>query len=252
MTLQRSCKIIHFPFFLYPTLTDFHHPVFFNPWPGVTSHPGHCYRFYWARSIQTICMHRCFIKRIVSTATATKTMTSTTSKGETGVALARVWIFLLFSVSTPPEGEKTRLGFRRSRREREQRGYIRDEKENFTPRCITLTLPPTLKTYRWINEMILRYAWLRRDIIPSPQFDDFVRLLAFLILPRIFRCLLLLLFIAVQTTGEPVIGRGTYEGFSWRERESGEEGEKKREEEGGWRRFTTKTFSSVGFAGKTR
>lgn len=142
MTLQRSYKIIHFPFFLYPIPQRFPSPrFFFNPRSGVTSHPGHCYRFLLSPFLPYRYLHASLLyQRIVSTATTSKTKTSTTSRGKTCVALARVWIFFLFSVLTH-QGEKIRLGSKEGvERERRARRLAASRKNVFAMRERTLAL----------------------------------------------------------------------------------------------------------------
>jgi len=181
----------------------------------------------------------------MTTTTTTTTSTSTTSKGKTRSGSDMNFPFI-FRIDSPRGGDDTFEFEDAEGREGKKTASVSVSamKERTSP--FAASTSPSLqpcKTYRWINNTILCYAF-RCDIIFPVKFDDFV-LLRFL--PSLaFRCLLFLPHLAeIQTTGEPVIGRRTYGGFSRRERQGG------REKKEGWlTEIHDENFFFRGFCGK--
>lgn len=254
--------------FLESTFGDPFYPIFFNlrylalgPLLPFLSSPF----FPTISSLQAICMHRCFIKGSFRRQRRQlrrwqPRLWRWKEKPTSLLSNPGIDFPCIFRIDSPYDGEKMRwlsLGFEERGQKRierrEQGGRICNDGRS-RPFATLSSSPQPRKTYRW-NKTALRRCrvWFRCDIIlPPSSTTSFSYNFSSAFLnpcaphPLLRLSMVLHLWITTRTTGELAVGRRTYDEFPKRERK----GEK--EKRSGWRRSTTETFSSAGFAGKTR
>lgn len=159
MTLQRSCKIIHFSFFLYSQRSQ--SPRFFQPLALPHTQAIVTVFIEPASSIQTICMHRCFIKGSFQQQRRRRRWRGRWRRKE---KLALLWFGYEFSFYFPywfTVRERWHIWARRCREKRREenseQGCISNEGEKTSP--LAASISPSLqfcKTYQWINDLALR------------------------------------------------------------------------------------------------